>query len=345
MGAKSPGGLIATHLWAGREFCRRVLQAGLGNATGVYTFNSAGLEILEHARANGLFAIMEQTIAPAEVEDELLVAEGAIFPGWEKPRVRDSYRREFQEREHAEWASADLIVCGSEFVREGIRKCGGPVDRCRIVPYGVTTSLAPIRQRSKDQPLRVLTVGAVNLRKGAPYALAAAKMLGSAAQFRMVGPATLPPAARARLAEHIEVVGPVPRPGISAHYAWADVFLLPSICEGSATVCYEALAAGLPVITTPNAGSVVRDGVDGFVVRIRDPEAIAERLLGLARDRKALAAMSDCAVARAAEFTVREYGRRLLGAVRARSEPEENDGQESAGDGTVAPGCARGQLY
>jgi glycosyltransferase involved in cell wall biosynthesis len=62
-------------------------------------------------------------------------------------------------------------------------------------------------------------------------------------------------------------------------YAWADVFLLPSICEGSAMVTYEALSWGLPVITTHNAGSIVRDTVDGWLVPIRDSEAIAKKLL------------------------------------------------------------------
>jgi glycosyltransferase involved in cell wall biosynthesis len=66
----------------------------------------------------------------------------------------------------------------------------------------------------------------------------------------------------------------------------------------------------------------VRDGVDGFVIPIRDPEAIGERLLRLGRDRELLAAMSDSAVARAAGFTVNEYGRRLLETVGARSENE-----------------------
>jgi glycosyltransferase involved in cell wall biosynthesis len=76
----------------------------------------------------------------------------------------------------------------------------------------------------------------------------------------------------------------VTRQEVRRHYQWADVFVFPSLCEGSAMVTYEALAAGLPVITTPNAGSVVRDGVDGFIVPIRDAEAIAAKLDLLARD-------------------------------------------------------------
>ena len=91
-----------------------------------------------------------------------------------------------------------------------------------------------------------------------------------------------------------------------------DVFLLPSVSEGSAGVCYEALAAGLPVITTPNAGSVVRDGIDGFIVPIRSPEAIIEKLDRLASDPDLLAFMSKNARERSADYTLERYGERLL---------------------------------
>jgi len=163
--------------------------------------------------------------------------------------------------------------------------------------------------------LRVLTVGAVGLRKGTPYVLAAARSLRGKAEFRMVGQLHITPEAQKLLSAYVDVAGAVPRSEIQREFAWADVFLLPSICEGSATVCYEALAYGLPVIATPNTGSVVRDGVDGFIVPIRDAEAIAERIERLADDRELLAAMSKSALERASEYTTEEYGRRLLSAL------------------------------
>jgi glycosyltransferase involved in cell wall biosynthesis len=102
---------------------------------------------------------------------------------------------------------------------------------------------------------------------------------------------------------------------MAGHYRWADVFVLPSVCEGSATVCYEALAAGLPVITTPHAGSVVRDGLDGYIVPIRDSGAIAQKLERLASDPELLTAMAANAAARAREFTIARYAERLLAVI------------------------------
>ncbi len=98
-------------------------------------------------------------------------------------------------------------------------------------------------------------------------------------------------------------------------YEWADVFLLPSLCEGSATVVYEALSAGLPVICTFNTGSVVRDNVDGYIVPIRDGEAIAEKLLHLAGHLGIRADMSANAASRAKQFSLTAYRDRLLDAI------------------------------
>jgi glycosyltransferase involved in cell wall biosynthesis len=140
----------------------------------------------------------------------------------------------------------------------------------------------------------------------------AARRLNGRVVCRMVGPVGVSEAAAGELRRHVQVMGPVPRAEIVDQYAWADVFLLPSICEGSATVTYEALACGLPVVCTPNAGSVVRDGVDGFIVPVRDSKAIAERLEEVAARPELLERMSQQALDRAKGFTLARYRDRLI---------------------------------
>jgi glycosyltransferase involved in cell wall biosynthesis len=350
--ARSPSDSTAAFLWCGRRFGQLVLARGFGDARAVYTFNTAGLEILEAARDRGMVAVMEQTIAPKRLEMDLLAIERRQFPEWEPHGGADTFAADLGAREAAEWAAADRILCACEFVRDGIARCGGPAEKCVIVPYGVDlpavsgqkseignrksdisgpppSALCPpnsdFRPRTSDlrpptsaaRPLRVLTVGAVGLRKGSPYVLETARRMGSAFTFRMVGHIGVQAAARVQLLQHLELTGPVPRSVVHEHFAWADVFLLPSICEGSATVTYEALAHGLPVICTPNTGSVVRDGLDGFLVPARDVDAIVDRLERLRANPELRAEMSINARARSAEFTVAAYGRRLLEALSA----------------------------
>jgi glycosyltransferase involved in cell wall biosynthesis len=294
-----------------------VLARGWGKATGVYTFNTAGLELLRAARERGMCAIMEQTIAPYELETQLMEEEHRRYPGWEAPLQADAHFEAYVAREKAEWEQASLILCGSDFVRDGIRQCGGPVEKCAVVPYGVDVSFGlPERPVRREGPLRVLTVGAIGLRKGSPYVLETAKALQGRAEFRMAGSIGISAGALAQLRRHVEVVGPVPRSEILKQYAWADVFFLPSLCEGSATVTYEALACGLPVVTTPNTGSIVRDGEEGFIVPVRDTVAMAARLKELAEHPELREGMSHQARILSQSNTLKDYSQRLIRAIK-----------------------------
>lgn len=317
--AKSPDKLSSVYLWAGKCFGARVVRDGFGKADAVYTFNTAALEILRAARTRRMFAVVEQTSAPRAIEDVLLADEQARHIGFEAVRSRGGAGEVIIQRERGEWALADVIVCGSDFVRDGIARCGGPVERCIVVPYGVDCRVEPIVRERTDGPLRVLTVGHVCLQKGAAYALEVARALGAAAEFRWVGRVTLLDEAKANLARHARLTGAVARDHVMQHYSWADVLFLPSISEGSATVTYEALASGLPVVTTPNAGSIVRDGVDGFIVPTNDAEAMTARLRQLHYDRALLARFSGAALHRSLDVSMASYQQRLLQRLSRRS--------------------------
>lgn len=131
----------------------------------------------------------------------------------------------------------------------------------------------------------------------------------------MVGPHHCSEAAVSELREHLDAPGAVPRSEISDHYAWADVYLLPSLCEGSATSTYEAMFFGLPVICTPHTGSIVRDGLDGFIVPARSHETIAERIMTLSDNPESLVRMSESAMQRASSFTLEHYSENLMAAL------------------------------
>ena len=154
------------------------------------------------------------------------------------------------EREEEEQNLADRIVCGSSFVREYTNR---PADT-HVIPYGVDenpTAVQP-KERDRNRPLRVSVVGYVNLRKGCEYTLEAARQLTGRATFRLVGDfGMVPDRVLPEFRKHTELIGVIPRAWVANHYRWADVLLLPSVCEGSATVTYEALQHGLPQIVTP----------------------------------------------------------------------------------------------
>ncbi|MBM3541772.1 MAG: glycosyltransferase, partial [Alphaproteobacteria bacterium] len=90
----------------------------------------------------------------------------------------------------------------------------------------------------------------------------------------------------------------VPHGEVHALYQDADLFVFPSLHEGSAFANLEAMASGLPVITTLRAGSIVRDGEDGYIVPIRNVDALMARIERLYRDKALRDAMGTSARAR-----------------------------------------------
>lgn len=299
-------------LWAGRALCSKVVSHGLDEADGVYTYNTAGLEVLAAARSSQKRAIVEQTIAPLRFEDDLLRREQNQFPLWQKPIDRGMDFENLCQREEAEWGLADTILCGSEFVLESVAASGGPRERCIVVNYGVDRRFTCPPRDNHGGPLRVLTVGAVGLRKGSPYLIEAARALRAEAQFRLVGGLECNVDIADDFPQNVELVGSVPHSDMIRHFAWADAFLLPSLCEGSATSIYEALSSCLPVICTRSCGSIVRDNIDGFLVPTRSAEAIVEAVLRLAKDPALRRQMAENAGRQAGSFDFDHYSRSLL---------------------------------
>jgi glycosyltransferase involved in cell wall biosynthesis len=313
--AGDAGSRTQLYLDVGKKFGSRVVDGGFGGAHSIYVYNTAAFEILQAAKRLGMRRVLEQTIAPRAVEEALLAAEHEQFEAWEHFQNSRQVASDTVDREREEWRLADTIICGSVFVQQAIADCGGPVERCVVVPYGVDHGFEFIDRDIHNGPLRVLTVGQVGLRKGIGYAASVAKQLGSRAHFRWVGPCNLLAEGRRQVGSHIELTGPVLRAEVLEHLRWADVFFLPTVCEGSATVTYEALATGLPVVTTPNAGSLVENGVNGFVVPIRQWRVMAERLLELHDDRIKLAAMGRATRSARTIGSLDAYRERLLKAV------------------------------
>jgi glycosyltransferase involved in cell wall biosynthesis len=293
--AETVDAYLEATLWAGRRFCEAIGRRWTADSEAVYAFNTAAAELFSVAKQEGRKTILEQTIAPYRFEHRILSEERQRFPDWGERHAGAAMAERVAEREAREWREADLVVCGSEFVRASAAEAGFDVSRCRVVHYGVDGAVSEREERGGGRGLRVLTAGAVGLRKGSPYVLEAAKRLGRGFEFRMIGTVTASGEVLSELRRHVEVLGPVPRNTVSDQLQWADVFLLPSLCEGSAVSIFEALAHGLPVVCTPNCGSVVRDGIDGFVVPIRDGDAIAAALSRLAADTGLRRAMGESA--------------------------------------------------
>jgi glycosyltransferase involved in cell wall biosynthesis len=270
---------------AAARFNRNILHVGLGDASVVWGFNGAALELFMVAKREGRCCVLEQTILPRSLERSLLRQEQLRWPGWDINPCDWSQQLAMDGREEAEWQLADVVVTGSAFVRDGLVELGVHPQKIHVIPYGVDPNrfepptYRSARSSNQQGPLKVLFAGEVGLRKGVPDLLEAVQQFSPAEiDLRLAGSISLHHSKLHRYHAHAQFLGAVPRSRMQDLFQWADVFVLPSILEGSATVIYEAVTAGCPVITTPNAGSIIQDGVDGFVVPIRSPERIAQAL-------------------------------------------------------------------
>lgn len=218
------------------------------------------------------------------------------------------------QRECAEIALADYVFSPSDFVSSGVIAMGFPAERIIRIPYGVETERFTPRQQRKDDSFNILFVGHLSLRKGFQYLLEAFQGLDLPnAKLTLVG-TPVDPESRKTLKSYAGNFTWMPHVSYDElHHCYqnSDVFVFPSLAEGSALVTYEALACGLPSIVTENAGSVVRDGIEGYVVPIRDSTAIRAAIRLLYEDKDLAGRMSIAARARAEDFTWARYRQRI----------------------------------
>jgi glycosyltransferase involved in cell wall biosynthesis len=197
-------------------------------------------------------------------------------------------------RVETEYSLAQVIRVASPWARQGLVAMGVPAEKVVVVPPFVDVERFRPRavERRPDGPLRLVFVGSVSLGKGFPYLLTAMHQLGAAqVRLEVVG-ATGDPWSRrlfASLARGLAVDAAPgdPRPA----YERADVLVLPTVHDGFGLVVGEAMACGLPVITTDQCGAAdwIEPGATGSVVPAGNQEALTNALADALRRRKDLA--------------------------------------------------------
>lgn len=213
----------------------------------------------------------------------------------------------YMGREEQEYEQADAITVPSEFTRRTYVEMGVPANKIKKVPYGSDLSrFAKVAEPALDS-FDVLFVGQVSFRKGIPYLLDAfAKLRHPKKTLTIVG-GVLPEIERylqGRSLENVDFVGAQRHTRLQELMSRSHVMVLPSVEEGLALVQGEAMACGCPIIGSENTGAedMFDDGYEGFIVPIRDPNAITERLERLAQDSALRDAMSARSLERVARI-------------------------------------------
>jgi alpha-maltose-1-phosphate synthase len=221
------------------------------------------------------------------------------------------------ERRLRDLTLADRVLVPSEHIAETLVRRGTSASKIRVIPYAADCRrFRPLNEKQHGPDCTFLFAGGISHRKGIKYLLEAWRRIRRPGwRLQLLGPLPADSSPLDPYLESVETLGRVSHSEMPARMASADVFVFPSLFEGSAVVTYEALAAGLPSVVTPSAGSVVRNGVEGFIVPASQVVDLARCMERLGNEPELRARMASAARARALSFDWPAYHQRLTAAV------------------------------
>jgi len=285
--------------WHAHETLDRHVARRLPESDVLLALSGSGLACGRKAQRRGAKYICERGSSHIRYQDAILREEfrrcGEPFAGID-PRVI--------AKEESEYEAADIVTVPSTFAYRSFLEMGVPESKLRKVPYGVDLRRFEKVTDPTPEAFDVLFVGQVAFRKGVPDLIEAFRLFKHPKKRLWIVGGMRPEMARYlknhRAPGSVEFLGHIPQPELKQILSRSHVMVLPSIEEGLALVQAQALACGCPVIGTWHTGAedLFVDGKEGFIVPIRDPRAIADRLGLLADDPARRAAMSEAALQR-----------------------------------------------
>jgi glycosyltransferase involved in cell wall biosynthesis len=222
---------------------------------------------------------------------------------------------------------ADHWLVASSFTKQTLVDNGIPGERVRVIPYGADLHRFSPGRRKPGGPLRLLFTGTICQRKGIVYLLEALDMLPcGSAELTVCG----------QIVDDLSIfqnrrmparVRPFLTSGeLLEAYRSSDVFVLPSLAEGFGHVLLEAMACGLPVITTTRtaAPDLICHGQQGFITEPGNPGELARCIEHFLRDPSSVTTMGEAARNRAAHFTWERFRSEVATTVRGILEESSN---------------------
>jgi glycosyltransferase involved in cell wall biosynthesis len=240
---------------------------------------------------------------------------GSLDKEWELALPEKEFQTLVQES-----GMPDHWLVASSFTRSTLIENGTPAERIRVIPYGVDLAwFRPGRMDSSaSSPLKVLFVGTVSQRKGVKYLLEALESLPpGSAQLTVCGRLVDDGSLFQRTRTPVHVRAFVSPEGLLGEFQGSDVFVFPSLAEGFGHVLLEAMACGLPVISTTSAAApdLIRNGNEGFIAEPGNATELVRHIEHFLRNRQERTRMGIAARARAEEFTWPAFRQRVAAAV------------------------------
>lgn len=294
------------------KFQRAIASRDIEQSDAIIGFDTSSNILIDRAANTGHPFILDQTIAHPRSKQRVYDSIKKQFPDWSDDlEVRASNVGAAEEAEHRK---AARIVVASSFTKKTLVE--NRVDESKIIlnPYGVNlTRFKTVHRKRENRPFRFLFAGLVCARKGIPLLLKAWESLRPKdAELWIVGPLTPTAETKCRDGGQVRIIGKVSNAELAAIMAESDLFVFPSYYEGFGLVLLEAMAAGLPVLTTTaTAGpDMITEGSDGFIIPPGNLDALIGKMKFCLENRDQIEAVSANARATAERFSWDAYGDR-----------------------------------
>jgi starch synthase len=295
-------------------FDRRVASCFAFESDIFWGFQGSCLESLKAARAAGKTAVCEFATAHVTAAIRILSEEAEKHPEWagtiSNLKFPDWYRERLEQEPH----QADVCIAASGFTQRSLEEVGIPPEQIQLLPLAADVDQFQFAERRTDGPLKVLFVGGIGQRKGIKYLLEAVQQLNSSQiELSLLGPAPADDRPLKAFSKWYTYLGRTDQAGVVRQMQQADVLVLPSVFEGFGLVIIEAMATGLPVITSTHScgPEVIREAVDGFVLRPDDVDGLAQKIAWCAEHRTQLTEMGRSAHEQAKKFSWDAHRERL----------------------------------
>lgn len=303
-----------------RHVSNKLVDAKINSASLVYSYEDGALFTFEKAKSIGMETCYELPIAYWETLRRLLLEEAERLPQWKATigGIKDSDEK--LQRKRRELELADNIVVPSKFVQDSL-PLWTQGKRIIMAPFGsppinnIQYNEEERMPKATTKPLKVLFVGSMSQRKGLGDLFAAFRLLNRTdIELVVMGSMQAPIEFYKGEFSRFRFEPGRPNNEVLELMRSCDIFCLPSIVEGRALVMQEAMSQGLPLIITPNTGGedLIIEGKTGFLVPIRSPELIAEKLNWCIENRQEIKEMGKFAQQHAAKYTWENYSQKIV---------------------------------
>jgi len=315
---------MTDNIWLSLD--NHVARHHLDGTSGVYAYEDGAATTFRAAKERGIATFYDLPIPYYKTYHEIQFEEAARFPDLAES-IHVVHEPSWKlERKDAEIELADHIFVASNLTKRSLVTNGVDPSKITLTPYGAPTDYFYPRPPTSDTAdvdnvgFRALYVGRVGPRKGVHYLLQAWKELRlPSSELLLLGVNEFRNDWLSKYRDVFRHVPTVPHSSLNAYFSSANIVVFPSLAEGFGLVVVEAMACGIPVIATQNTcgADVITDGVDGFVVPIRDTEALKEKIDWCYRHPDDVKEMGRAARKKAESLTWSAYRATLNATIRA----------------------------